>query len=316
MRSFFRAHWKVILAIVLLILLATVTVNPSAAAPMGTDARLAQRLRAHATVLAAGAGASYVAHTLRAEGYRVRIPAHPAGAAPVVQAALANLAPGAAPARLFVIGARYARPPAGTAHGGDADDAASGRAGRTAASASDGSVAAVLELARLLRGLHPRRGTEVRFVFFPGPAPDHAAQTAPCPARHPAGGPGCPACPGCAPDGDGFVAYAGTPASMHLVQEALAGFRSGADGPLRGLAAPAYVRGLTLSDRPVHGHAGAVAVMVTDTEFMRYPYHDTVDRENGEAATVPEDEFDDAGSARVVAALARTIAALAQNRRG
>lgn len=318
MRSFFRSHWKVILTIVLLILLATVTVNPSAAeaGPAAASARLAERLRTHAAALAAAGhgGAAYIARTLRAEGYRVRLPAHAAGAAaPVVEAELANPVRAARPARLFVIGARYGPPPGGAADATDADSAASGDAGPAPAAANDAGVAAVLELARLLKGIHPRRGTALRFVFFAGPAPG-TSHTERCPVRWPVGGAGCLA------DAGGFIAYAGTPASMRLVQEALAGFRSAADVPPRGLAAPAYVRGVTLSDHHAPGHAGAVAVMLTDTGFMRYPYHDTAHGEDGDedetAASPPADEFDDAGVARVVAALARTIAALAQNRRG
>jgi hypothetical protein len=49
MRSFLRDHWKAIVAIILLIVLALFTVNPSAAVPEPT---LAERLRTHVAAVA------------------------------------------------------------------------------------------------------------------------------------------------------------------------------------------------------------------------------------------------------------------------
>jgi hypothetical protein len=242
MRPFFRSHWKVILAILLLIVLAMVTVNPSAAVPAMS---LGARLQMHACILAAPRdarqAADYVEGVLAGEGYRVR--RQPGGG---VEAALEN----GVPARSFIVNARY-------------DSAA-----------PDGyGAAAVLELARLLKTLQPRRGTEVRFVF--------SAQ----------GGSG------------NFIAYAGSAGSMRAVQTVLSAFQDGAAVPARGLAAPAYVRGITLSAHD----ASMPAVMVTESGFARYPYYRAG---AGAGDDAPED-----GVARVVTALARTITALAAGAR-
>lgn len=147
MRHFFRSHWKVILAMLLAIVLATLTVETrSDATP------LAARLQAHARALAPSAPSSpmqYVDTSLRRYGYvldRQRIDrgsgGHPAHS---IEATLASVVPGAKPERTFVIGARVGP-------GGDV------------------GAAAVLELARAVKDLRPAPGTEIRFVFFMGSA--------------------------------------------------------------------------------------------------------------------------------------------------
>ena len=158
MRHFFRSHWKVILAILLAIVLATLTVETrSDATP------LAARLQAHARALAPDAPSSpmqYVDTSLRRYGYvlhRQRIdgdsgrgsggrPAHS------IEATLASVTPGAKPERTFVIGARVGP-------GGDV------------------GAAAVLELARTIKDLQPAPGTEIRFVFFMETAESGAEDT-------------------------------------------------------------------------------------------------------------------------------------------
>jgi hypothetical protein len=143
MRHFFRSHWKVILAMLLAIVLATLTVETrSDATP------LAARLQAHARALAPSAPSSpmqYVDTSLRRYGYvlhRQQIDgdsaSHPAHS---IEATLASVTPGAMPERTFVIGARVGP-------GGDV------------------GAAAVLELARIVKDLQPAPGTEIRFVFF------------------------------------------------------------------------------------------------------------------------------------------------------
>jgi hypothetical protein len=269
MRTFLRAHWKVIVAIVLLIVLAMITVNPSSAMP---EPALAARLRAHAALLASQARpeqtASYIEDTLRTEGYRLQRQAHGAGGRQVgnivsdIEVSVANVAPGGTPERIFIVGAHYASAP----------------------DAGYSGTSAVLELARLLKDLRPTRGTEVKFVFF-ADAESPGSMT-----------------------GGSFIAYVGTLASSRPVQEALSAFQGDTDLPAYGLAAPAYVQGITLSGRTSHERSGAPAVMVTDTAFMRYPYHHT-----GEETP---DKEDYTGVARVVQGLARTITALAAGQRG
>jgi hypothetical protein len=288
MRSFFRSHWKVIVAIVLLVLLALVTVNPGAATP---DLALTMRLRAHVAAFTGSAQqadtrarrtdtAAYVTGALRAAGYHV----HRAGGD--IEVALANVAAGTKPERSFVIGARV--DPDSFIHAGIAvGDEVRAIDIDPAARDDTGGAAVVLELARLLKDLQPSSGTEVRFVFFVD--------------RSGTGGP---------PGGGSFIAYAGTPASARRVQDALAAFQGAADVTGHGLAAPAYLQGVTLSDRA--GVGPGPVMMVTDTGFTRYPYHQV-----GEAIGQDgRDERDYEDMARVVGALTRTIVALAAGQQG
>jgi len=260
MRTFLRAHWKTILAIVLLVVLAMATVNPTAAMP---DPPLAARLRMHVAAIAAqdrAQAGGYIENVLDSEGYRIR---HAAGPAPAdIEVAVANLAPGTRPARVFIVGTRYAP-----------------------GSGDDSGPAVVLELARLLKTLRPSQGTELRFVFSAQPGQDR--------------------------DSGNFIAFAGTLAAARRVQDALAAFQAASDQPARGLAAPAYVQGVTLSSQAARGRFAYPAVIVTDTAFMRYPYF----RMGGDAVEEAPDQFDYEGVARVVAGLARTITALAAGAR-
>lgn len=143
MRHFFRSHWKVILAILLAIVLATLTVETQSDATP-----LAARLQAHARALAPDARGSpmqYVDTSLQRYGYalhRQRIGSDSTRhAAHSIEATLASVMPGALPERTFVIGACVGP-------GGDV------------------GAAAVLELARAVKDLRPAPGTEIRFVFF------------------------------------------------------------------------------------------------------------------------------------------------------
>jgi len=280
MRHFFRAHWKAIAAIVLLVLLALVTVNPGAAMP---EPPLAVRLRTHVTALAGGPqDAPYIDSVLRSAGYAVHDRGG-AGREHRIEAVLANVVPGAKPARTFIVGARL-------------DGAEDG------APANVESTAAVLELARLLAGVRPSDGTEIRFVFFlvpkAGTIPD-AGDAAP-PGERPGS----------------FIAYVGSLASSRQVQDALSAFQSVAAGPAHGLATPAYMQGVTLSDRASRHHAGAglPALILTDTSFTRFPYRQA---ESAAPDTEePPEQVVFAGMARVVSGLARTLTALAAGQQG
>lgn len=274
MRTFFRDHWKALVAIVLLVLLALFTVSPSAAIP---EPSLAERLRVHVNAIASTehntaspaeleAAARYIGNVLEADGYQVRRQEYEAGGRKVrnIEVSIANVAPNARPARIFIIGAQGAND-------------------------NGGGTAAVLELARLLKDMRPSQGTEVKFVFFVG------ADTGSM--RHADTG---------RPYSGNFIAFVGTLASSHLVQDTLAAFRSVSGFPAHGLAALAYVQGVTLSDHASHQRFGYPAIMITDTGFMRYPYY----KMNGSAEDTP-DRIDYQGTARVVSGLARTIMALA-----
>jgi hypothetical protein len=281
MRTFLRAHWKSIVAIVLLVLLAMVTVNPGAAMPQPP---LATRLRAHVTALAADTpdAAAYIDTVLHAAGYAVQDRGG-TGHRRRIEAVRANVAPGAQAARTFIVGARH-------------DGAADG----------DSGTAAVLELARLLADVRPSRGTEIRFVFFL--APKAVALPGVDDGVLPGERPGS------------FIAYVGSLASSRLVQDALSAFQSVAAGPAHGLATPAYMQGVTLSDRAAWHHPGAglPALVLTDTSFTRFPYRQAEEVGQNRAADAddPPEQVVFAGMARVVSGLARTLTALAAGQQG
>jgi hypothetical protein len=103
MRNFF-SHWKILLALVAMILLAIFTLRTGEAA---AGPPLAERLRVHALAIASDAG--YPEAAFAAHGYRVRHQQYGGGSHSLrtVEASLANVAPGARPERVFVVGSRY-----------------------------------------------------------------------------------------------------------------------------------------------------------------------------------------------------------------
>lgn len=322
MRTFLRAHWKAIVTILVLILLAALTFSPTSAMP---DTPLATRLHTHVSAIASREhntatpqqleqAAGYIENVLDSEGYTIQRQSYQAGGQTVrnIEVSRANVAPGTKPERIFIIGAHY--------------DSAPGAPG---ANDNGSGTAAVLELARLLKDLRPSRGTEVKFVFFVNEEPpffmgeemgsmQHARKLHEegqkvegaliletvgyySQARHSQTLP--PGLEGRYPDTGNFIAFVGTLESSKLVQEALSAFQQASDFPAHGLAAPAYVQGVTLSDHSSYNRFGYPAIMITDTAFMRYPYYHT-------AEDTP-DKLDYASVARVVSGLARTIQALA-----
>ncbi|MFL6673456.1 MAG: M28 family peptidase [Massilia sp.] len=322
MRTFFSTHWKAIVALVILVLLAVLTMTPGAAdARPGLDARLRAHVRAiastehnTATPAALERAARHIESTLAAEGYQVHRQQYRAGGQLVrnIEVSLANVAAQARPARIFIVGAHY--------------DSAPGAPG---ANDNGSGTAAVLELARLLKNMQPGQGTELKFVFFVNEEPPwfmgeemgsmrHAKELHRqgqkvegaliletvgwySQARHSQRLP--PGLEGRYPDTGNFIAFVGTLESSRLVGQALAAFRAASDFPAQGLAAPAYVEGVTLSDHASYNRYGYPALMITDTAFLRYPYYHT--------AGDTEDKLDYESMARVVNGLARTIVALA-----
>jgi hypothetical protein len=345
MRTFLRAHWKVIVAIVLLVLLAVLTLNPSAALP---DPSLATRLRTHVTAIASREhdtatpqelerAAVYIEDALRAEGFTPRRQEYEAGGQKVrnIEVSVANVEKGARPARIFIIGAHYDSAAGAPAAGDPA-------AGAPGANDNASGTAAVLELARLLHTMRPSQGTEVKFVFLLNEDPpwlsgqmrggqmgsmQHARKLREegqnvegalvletigwySQARNSQKLP--PGMEKRYPDigrahAGNFIAFVGTLESSRLVQDALSAFQAASSVPAHGLAAPAYVQGVTLSDHSAYKHFGYPAIMITHTGFVRYPYY-----KMGEtAAEDTPDKLDYASVARVVEGLARTIMALA-----
>jgi Zn-dependent M28 family amino/carboxypeptidase len=327
MRNFFHSHWKVIVALVLLIVVAVMTVRPTAA---NAAPDLAERMRQHVVAVASEEhntgtpvqlerAAAYIETALARAGYAPTRQEYTAGGQRVrnIEVAVSNVAKGKRPDRLFIVGAHY--------------DSAPGAPG---ANDNGSGTAAVLELARLLKTMQPRAGTEVRFVFFVNEEPPyfmgeemgsmvHAAELkrqgqkvegalvletmgyytdAPNSQQLP------PGLEGRYPSTGNFLAFVGTLESSALVRDALAAFRSASDFPAHGLAAPAHTTGVTLSDHSSYNRHGYPALMVTDTAFMRYPYYHT-------AQDTP-DKLDYESMARVVTGLAKTIVALAGAKQG
>ena len=117
MRTFLRAHWKAIVLILVLILLAALTFSPSSAMP---EPSLATRLHTHVAAIASREhntatpqqleqAAGYIENVLGSEGYKVQRQSYQAGGQTVrnIEVSRSNLTAGAKPERIFIIGAHY-----------------------------------------------------------------------------------------------------------------------------------------------------------------------------------------------------------------
>jgi len=274
MRHFFRSHWKVILAMLLAIVLATLTVETrSDATP------LAARLQAHARALAPDAPSSpmqYVDTSLRRYGYVLDRQWINSGsgrgsggqAAHSIEATLASVAPGDKPERTFVIGARVGP-------GGDV------------------GAAAVLELARAVKDLRPAPGTEIRFVFFTGTAESGAEDTDAGNFIAFIG----------TPDGAQRVrqAFAALRSDPQLMHHGLA-----TSAHVMGLTLSRSGN----SDGHGDGSPATTTLLITGSDFLGYPYFYTAPSPAGDIDEAQQPgEFD--GLARVVAGLTRTLTAMA-----
>ena len=322
MRKFARSYWRIIIAIVLAVVLATLTMETDSAPP---SPDLSARLRNHVQAIATEEhntatphqlelAARHIEATLQGYGYQLRRQEYDAGGQKVrnIEVSVSNMAAGARPERIFIIGAHY--------------DSARGAPG---ANDNGSGTAAVLELARLLKTMRPSRGTEVKFVFFVNEEPpwfmgEEMGSMQHARALQQAGQKVAGALiletigwysgaansqrlpPGLEkhyPTTGNFIAFVGTLESSALVRQTLAAFREHSDFPAEGLAAPAHVMGVTLSDHSSYNRHGYPALMITDTAFLRYPYYHT-------AEDTP-DKLDYASMARVVKGLARTVESLA-----
>jgi hypothetical protein len=100
-----------------------------------------------------------------------------------------------------------------------------------------------------------------------------------------------------------FIAFVGNVANRDLVRAALGSFRRNARFPSEGGAAPDWIPGVGWSDHWSFWQAGYPAIMVTDTAPFRY-------RQYHEAADTP-DKVDHDRLARVVAGVAKVVEDLA-----
>ena len=287
--------------------------------------RLATRLRRHVERLAGEIGERHVLHpaalhaaeryvgeSLRALGYEVTRQNYEAQG--VDSANLEVVVPGGDRATEIVLaGAHYDTVPGSPG----ADDNASG-------------VAAIVELARLLRDARPAR--TIRLVAFVNEEPPfffwgemgskvyaRAARARGDDIRvmlslemlgcysDEKGSQGYPPLLGhFYPARGNYIAFVSNLRSRRALRNVFAAFRDASDFPAEKLAAPALVPGIAWSDQLSFWREGYPAAMVTDTAFHRYRhYHQPTD--------TPE-KLDYARMAQVVEGLAGTLAALADAR--
>lgn len=75
------------------------------------------------------------------------------------------------------------------------------------------------------------------------------------------------------PDRGDFIAFVGDFGARALVRRAIGAFRRHAAFPSEGVAAPAFIPGVTRSDHWSFRDQGYPAIMVTDTAFFRNPHY-------------------------------------------
>jgi Zn-dependent M28 family amino/carboxypeptidase len=106
------------------------------------------------------------------------------------------------------------------------------------------------------------------------------------------------------PSTGNFIAFVSNLASRALLHEAIASFRRHAGIPSEGVAAPAFIPGVDWSDHWSFWQEGWPALMVTDTAPYRYPHY--------HAAEDTPDKVDYERLARLVTGLHGTLRELAQ----
>lgn len=284
------------------------------------EGELAARLREHVTVIASRdhnvfalpmleQAAQYIENAFDRAGYRVAAQRFDAGGVPVRNIEV-EWPGGPRASEIVVVGAHY--------------DSVAGAPG---ANDNGSGVAALLELARLLRSARPER--TLRFVAFVNEEPPFFRSenmgSLRYARRSKARGervvamisletigyysdrPGSQRYPFPLglfyPSTGNFLAFVSNLSSRGLLREAIAGFRRHARLPSEGLAAPASIPGVDWSDHSSFWDAGYPALMVTDTAPYRYPHYHT-------AADTP-DKVDYERLARAVGGLHGMLGALA-----
>ena len=281
--------------------------------------RLAGRLRSHVEAVGARehnvwalaeleAAAAYIERELAAAGHAVRREEFRSYVAPV-RNILTEVRGGSRPDEIVVVGAHY--------------DSVRGAPG---ANDNGSGVAAVLALAHAFRDWRPARTW--RLVLFVNEEPPFYRTDQMGSRVHAAGArrrgerivamysletigwysdaPGSQHYPfpfsWFYPDRGDFLAFVGNLPSRGLLHATVAAFRTHAQFPSDGLAAPAFIPGVDWSDHGSFWAAGYPALMVTDTAPYRYPHYHT-------AQDTP-DKVDYERLARVVRGLERTFRAL------
>ncbi|TMH48585.1 MAG: M28 family peptidase, partial [Betaproteobacteria bacterium] len=193
--------------------------------------------------------------------------------------------PGAGKARLVVIGAHY--------------DSAQGAVG---ADDNGSGVAALLELARLLKSVQPAEGLEMRLVFYVNEELPWFATEKMGSLVHANGlalgerevvamlsletigwysdAPGSQRYPFpfnlLYPSTGDFIGFVANPRSRSLLHRVIGSFRRHAAFPSEGAVGLESIAGVSWSDQWAYWNFGWPAVMVTDTAPFRYPHYHTL----------------------------------------
>ncbi len=258
----------------------------------GEEQTIAEDLRRHVTAIASRehnvfrsaeleASTQYIEKALAALGYTVAAQRFVSGPAEVRNIEV-EVKGGSRASEIVIVGAHY--------------DSVAGAVG---ANDNGSGVAAVLELARLLKDAKPAR--TLRFVAFVNEEPpfyhSDAMGSRQYARRSKERGENVAAMlsletigyyseqPGSQrypfplsffyPSTGNFIAFVSNLSSRALLHEAVAGFRRHAGFPSEGLAAPAFIPGVDWSDHWSFWEEGWPALMVTDTAPYRYPHYHT-----------------------------------------
>jgi len=255
------------------------------------------------------AAENYIADTFTKLGYSVKEQAFDSEGREVKNLSV-ELPGSSAPEEIIIIGAHY--------------DSVSGSPG---ANDNGSGVAALLEIARLLRQQKPAR--TVRLVAFVNEEPPFyytekmgshvyairsqergervvamlSLETIGYYADEPGSQQYPPPFSLFYPKEGNFIGFVSNLRSRALVRKAIGSFRQHTEFPSEGLAAPGWITGIGWSDHWSFWKAGYSAIMITDTALFRYPYYHT-------SQDTP-DKIDYPRTARVVNGLTKVIMDLA-----
>jgi len=265
--------------------------------PLGSgDRQLPADLKAHVVAVASeehNAGhpealersARYIEATLSGLGYAVSRQEFETEGVKVRNLEVRRAGPGARDARLIVIGAHY--------------DSAQGAVG---ADDNGSGVAALLELARLLRSVQPAEGLEMRLVFYVNEELPWFATEKMGSLVHASGlaregrevvamlsletigwysdAQGSQRYPFpfnlLYPSTGDFIGFVANPRSRSLLHRVIGSFRRHAAFPSQGAVGLESIAGVSWSDQWAYWQFGWPAVMVTDTAPFRYPHYHTL----------------------------------------
>ena len=265
--------------------------------PLGVgDRQLLANLKAHVVAVASEEhnvghpealerSARYIEATLSGLGYAVSRQEFETEGVKVRNLEVRRTGPGARKARLIVIGAHY--------------DSAQGAVG---ADDNGSGVAALLELARLLKSVQPAEGLEMRLVFYVNEELPWFATEKMGSLVHANGlalgerevvamlsletigwysdAPGSQRYPFpfnlLYPSTGDFIGFVANPRSRSLLHRVIGSFRRHAAFPSEGAVGLESIAGVSWSDQWAYWNFGWPAVMVTDTAPFRYPHYHTL----------------------------------------